>query len=820
MVTSPSCLGGGQADAIRAAALQCASLGLPVIAIHGVKGDGSCTCGDQHKGQENLIGKHPWGKGSPEATLDPKLINMWFDYKKGCNYGIVTGREFNHAGKALVVIDIDSYKEGGLDALDALEALHGKLPDTATVLSGGNGVHRYYLTKIGQKFRAKLGADSNIDIKGPGGYVIGPKSVHRSGRCYETEASSDLFDYAPIADLPSWVTEKFGKCEVSTDSSHQVVAKNLTPEEINIYQNDLSQIPAIDRSVWRSVLMALKDRSDSEEMFQLADKWSQSCPEKYFPDDVRYTWNTIKQDGGITIKTLHYLANEERAKKVDLSSILLQPTTSVQKNAGWLPPISLQSSELGDPYPFDALPALIQDAAQEVQQFTKTPMPMVVCSALAALSLSAQSLYDVQRAELLTGPIGLFIMVIADSGERKTTLDNFFSESVRNFEARALAESKPKVVEFKASHAAWEAKKKGLLDRISLGVKSSKDTNKSESDLQLLEAERPVPPQIVRLVYSDVTIEKLTHALANDWPSAGVLSSEGGTIFGGHAMGKDSQMRTMANYNELWDGKGIRVDRRTSESYSARGVRLTAAIQVQEPTLSTFLESSGSLARGTGFLARFLIAWPTSTQGSRFFTEAPKYWPSLTLFHKRIADILEMPQPMVDGELQPTLLTLSPFAKESWVNFHDEIEEKLAPDGDFSSVRDVASKTADNAVRLAALFHVLEGATGPISQEHMLGAARIAKWHLSESSRFLDGVTLTSEQKNAAKLDSWILNKCTQEIKTDISTQKIAQFGPSSLRQKATMDAALAILEAAHRIRSVDGKKKVYQINPLLLSKT
>jgi putative DNA primase/helicase len=67
----------------------------------------------------------------------------------------------------------------------------------------------------------------------------------------------------------------------------------------------------------------------------------------------------------------------------------------------------------------------VRNAVEEVQGFTKAPTPLVASSALAALSVAAQAHGDVQRAEKLTGPTSLFILTIADSGERKSTCDSF-----------------------------------------------------------------------------------------------------------------------------------------------------------------------------------------------------------------------------------------------------------------------------------------------------------------------------------------------------------------------------------------------------------
>ncbi len=127
-------------------------------------------------------------------------------------------------------------------------------------------------------------------------------------------------------------------------------------------------------------------------------------------------------------------------------------------------------------------------------------------------------------------------------------------------------------------------------------------------------------------------------------------------------------MRNLGLLNQLWDGTSLSIDRRSCESFTVCGARLTVALQVQEPTLREFFTRSGALARGTGFLARFLLAWPESTQGQRRCTEAPENWPALAAFHRRIAAILDQPTPIDDdGALTPVLLSLAPKAKAAWV---------------------------------------------------------------------------------------------------------------------------------------------------------
>src|SRR5262249_49865174 len=157
------------------------------------------------------------------------------------------------------------------------------------------------------------------------------------------------------------------------------------------------------------------------------------------------------------------------------------------------------------------------------------------------------------------------------------------------------------------------------------------------------------------------------------------------------------------------------------------------SLQVQEPTLRSFIEKSRELARGTGFLARFLISWPESTQGTRFYTNPPASWPALEAFNRRILEILDSPAPIGDdGALSPILLQLAPEAKTAWITFHDAIEAELVDGGELRDVRDVASKSADNLARLAALFQMFEHGIGAaVGVEAVENASRIVAWHLN-----------------------------------------------------------------------------------------
>ncbi|MBF0633670.1 MAG: DUF3987 domain-containing protein, partial [Nitrospinae bacterium] len=487
----------------------------------------------------------------------------------------------------------------------------------------------------------------------------------------------------------------------------------------------------------------------------------------------------------------------------------------------WPIPQPLTSKVEAEPFPLDAIPTVIRAAVEEVQRFTKAPIALVASSALGVVSLAVQAHVDVQRAKGLSGPVSLDLLILGDSGERKSTCDGYFMRPIRDYEKEQAEAAKPLIKDYMAASEVWAAKQGAFKDKIRQDAKGGKSTEEAESALRDLEHNKPMPPKTPRLIYLDATPEALKFELAKKWPSGGIVSADAGIVLGAHGMGKESVMRNLVTMNLLWDGADIATERRSTESFIVRGARLTVSLAVQESVLREFSAQSGKLARGTGFFARFLIAWPESTQGDRPFSEPPETWPALGEFHRRISAILANPVPIdEDGALTPFMLSLTPEAKDSWIIYHDTIESQLKAGGELHDIRDVASKSADNAARLAALFHVMEqGVTGAVGLESFGGAARIAAWHLNESRRFFGELALPSELADAARLDSWLIAYCDREHVQVVSRRTIQQYvTPVHLRKKVSLDEALQVLEDVGRVRLInEGHRKDVHLNPHLL---
>ena len=286
-------------------------------------------------------------------------------------------------------------------------------------------------------------------------------------------------------------------------------------------------------------------------------------------------------------------------------------------------------------------------------------------------------------------------------------------------------------------------------------------------------------------------------------------------------MGPDTLLRNLALLNVLWDGGEMAIDRRTRPSFVLRGRRLTFGLMAQPDALRSFLDRAGTLPRGTGFIARFLIAWPQSTQGSRAYRPAPESMPAVARFGEQICALLDTPLATdVHGGLTPVVLNLSPAARQAWIQIFNAIERQLRMDGFLRAVRDVASKACENVARLAALFHVLEhGVSGEIEVDCIQAADAVVGWHLNEARRVLAELDTTPALATAIRLDAWLRAEALANGTGRVPTRRVYQYGPNCVRDGRELNAALTLLAERGRAHlQTDGRQRYIAINPALLA--
>lgn len=204
--------------------LEHAAGGRFVFPLHYPLPVGGCSCG-KGRGCKNA-GKHPAFAGWQEwATQDPEKLRAWWRGHPRSNIGMPTG-----AGTDIAVLDVDP-RHGGDDTLARLESRYGKLPETVESLTGGGGRQVWF--RFPEGLRNSVGDTNNLgpglDIRGKGGLVVLPGSLHPSGRTYEWEASSHP-DEVPLAEFPVWLLDLLLTGKV--DAKGLPVPSGAAPEKI------------------------------------------------------------------------------------------------------------------------------------------------------------------------------------------------------------------------------------------------------------------------------------------------------------------------------------------------------------------------------------------------------------------------------------------------------------------------------------------------------------------------------------------------------------------------------------------------------------
>ena len=154
----------------------------------------------------------------PLQPRSKKPIGSWKPYQKniasdrncqgwdhgGYNLAIATGRV-----SGCFVLDVDG--AAGKQTLQRLIDTHGALPETIGVQTG-KGFHYYFAYPADENITirnlASRSADGGtlegLDVRGDGGYVVAPPSVHESGTHY-TWLRTGAGKFPAVPPRPPWM---------------------------------------------------------------------------------------------------------------------------------------------------------------------------------------------------------------------------------------------------------------------------------------------------------------------------------------------------------------------------------------------------------------------------------------------------------------------------------------------------------------------------------------------------------------------------------------------------------------------------------------
>lgn len=204
--------------------------------------------------------------GFLDASKDPQQIRTWWQQWPNANIGIATG-----PASGFWVLDIDG--DVGEQSLRNFENQYSPLPPTREVITGSGGRHLYFQWTSFLNFSISAGQlGTGLDIRGRGGYIVAPPSIHPNGRTYESSVdSSDM-----IAMAPDWLISL-------VQTSPKAIQKKSPVDWVTMLKG--VQEGCRNDCLTRLVGKLLAHGLDSEFVFYLAWAWNEARCVPPLPQD-------------------------------------------------------------------------------------------------------------------------------------------------------------------------------------------------------------------------------------------------------------------------------------------------------------------------------------------------------------------------------------------------------------------------------------------------------------------------------------------------------------------------------------------------------
>jgi len=714
--------------------------------------------------------KQPLMKRWPDYR--PDLARRDQDFRANANIGLILGQPSGY------LVDVDSdWPEAGKLLPDFLPAswTFGRLGDDGEML-----VRHRLFRSIGSKtltFDAPVtgGQSTNrriIEILADGRQVMVPPSVHPSGQEVQWIISPEQVE---LAEISAEILRK----QVSHLAGAALLARQWRTLHGTRHQTAAALAGACCYAGW--------DPETTERLltatFKLAD-------DEELPDRLRVVADTLDRAvAGTSVTGLPTLAGligqpivdclarwwglgmgiradvnsftDLTASEIRLPSPsdYLHPP-SLTAGASWWPELLPFDTDEGiqapmaDPYPVDALGPVLGPAVQALVRRQQVPVPLAAQSCLAAAVCVVQMFFDVV-ADGRVVPPSLFMVLVAVPGERKTTTDAEALRPVDEWMRREL-------VNFSAQLADWIEKKSSKAKDVDPGPKPRRPT----------------------LLLNNGTIEGIRKSLDEHWPALTLINSDAAAWLGGYSMRDGRDSATAATLSNLWSGASdhsVKASQDTPQYLTNR--RLSLSLMLQPIVATTLLANKNLL--GQGFLSRCLVAFPSSTIGTRRYRRRTTD-PAWEQFNATLRTLLDRPPPidLVTGELSPTALPLDDLALEAWIEVHDRLE--LALIGDYQDIKEVANKGADQVLRLAGIQAALEGCQH-VNRDHVERADRLLSWYLDQWLTLTGRLrALDPDVAEPRRLLEWLQSRAspTKGSRT-FTLREITSSGPRLVRGKS-----------------------------------
>lgn len=438
----------------------------------------------------------------------------------------------------------------------------------------------------------------------------------------------------------------------------------------------------------------------------------------------------------------------------------------------------------------NTLPDELKQTIYCVEQAVQSPLPLITTSLLSSLSSAVQGYIDIETVYGAVQPVSIFSLVIAESGERKSSTDRLLSKPLLALDMEEQSALRRQHAKTKIDQIAWDAKYKALEKQLQRAIQSDPEEIRAIKDalVDLWEC-KPDLMEATPTILNDVTSAALLQTLAGNGKVVTLASSDAGNLF------SRTNMDFMSSVNQIWDGEDVTVARKTGNQVINNG-RLTLSLMVQPSVLMRTLERKDNLLRMSGYLARMLVTMPLSTQGHRLNFATSQDDTHLKRFHHRLMRLAKE-SILHQAAQQRVTLKFTPEATKVMQDFYRVVEVELREKASLASIRDAGSKIVDNATRIAALIHAYQhGASSTeVDANTAAAACHLSTFYLGEFATVFGEKTVQQQaEENGNLLHQWLQKNGYAVGGHTVTLTMLMRYGPYRIRKRADLDLAIDAL--------------------------
>lgn len=386
-----------------------------------------------------------------------------------------------------------------------------------------------------------------------------------------------------------------------------------------------------------------------------------------------------------------------------------------------------------DAFPVDSLPDVMANFVREASVAIHCDSALVALPVLAVVSTAIGNSRRVRLKNKWVEPAVVWAAIVCGSGSRKSPAAELpmryadeWERAERKWYETDLIKHETDIQKHSIALAEWKKKPQGDPPA------------------------KPEPPRCKRFSVADVTAEALAVALDTNPRGLLLYRDELSGFFGGLGRYQSGSSRADESmYLSMFSARRVVVDRLSRESINVPNAFLSIVGGITPGVLASVLTPERF---ASGLAARFLLAMPPRRVNQ--WTEEDLSESVDSRFDQMFQRLLSLDMGAA-GSIQT--LFLSSDAKQAFIEFHDEFEQKSF-EIESDDVCAARSKLTGYAARLALIFALAQWADGfddespqLVGEDMMLRSITLVRWFAREAARVY---ACLFELSDAAEMDA------------------------------------------------------------------